>query len=112
MKKALKRLGDTILDVMTGDIIIKRGWDRHIRFVVYLFFLISCYLLWNLWVEDKLVKIKNNDADIEQLKVVYYKNNSDLMGLDQRSKVEQMLSAHGLEDLHAPADPPMTIVVK
>lgn len=100
-----------IIDVVSGDIITKRGIDKKLPFIIYIFFLIILYIMWGLMVEDKMTVIKDNEKEIETLKIEYYQKELTLTGLNQKSKVENLLLQNGIKDLKAPEDPPQRILV-
>jgi Tfp pilus assembly protein PilO len=101
-----------IIDVVSGDIITKKGIDKKLPFIIYIFFLIILYIIWGLMVEDKMTVIRDNEKEIETLKIEYYQKELTLTGLNQKSKVETLLLQNGVTDLKAPEDPPMRILVK
>lgn len=100
-----------IIDVVSGDIITKKGIDRKLPFIIYIFFLIILYIVWGLMVEDKMTVIRNNEKEIETLKIEYYQKELTLTGLNQKSRVEELLLKNGIKDLKAPEDPPQRIFV-
>ena len=111
MSKA-KAILSNIIDVVSGDIITKKGLDKKILFFIYIFFLIILYIMWGLMVEDKLAEIRANEKEIETLKIEYYQKELTLTGLNQKSRVEKLLIENGIKDLKAPVDPPQRILVK
>ncbi|MBR0533126.1 MAG: hypothetical protein IJK19_00350 [Bacteroidales bacterium] len=100
-----------IIDVVSGDIITKRGIDKRLPFIIYIFFLIILYIIWGLMVEDRMTIIRDNEKEIETLKIEYYQKELTLTGLNQKSKVENLLLQNGITDLKAPVDPPQRIFV-
>ena len=48
-----------------GEYIAKKGVDRQILFIFFCFILVSLYLIWGLWVEDRMALINKNDKVIE-----------------------------------------------
>ena len=101
-----------IIDVVSGDIITKKGIDKKLPFIIYIFFLIILYIIWGLMVEDKMTVIRDNEKEIETLKIEYYQKELMLTGLNQKSKVEDLLQQNGIKGLNAPEDPPKRILVK
>ena len=41
-----------VIDVVSGDIITKKGIDKKLPFIIYIFVLIIFYIIWGLMVED------------------------------------------------------------
>ena len=95
-----------------GEFITKKGVDRQLPFFLFLFLLVSLYLVWGLWVEDRMAQINKNDRIIEELKIEYHEKDLKLTGLDQRTRVEKMLIGSGNTTLHAPKEPPRRIVIE
>ena len=95
-----------------GGLITKKGVDRQLLFIFFCFILVSLYLMWGLWVEDRMAQINKNDKIIEELKIEYHEKDLKLTGLDQRTRIEKMLISSGNTTLHAPKDPPKRIVIE
>ena len=95
-----------------GEYIAKKGVDRQILFIFFCFILVSLYLMWGLWVEDRMALINQNDKMIEELKIEFHEKDLTLTSLDQRTKREKMLVGSGNTALHAPQDPPKRIVIE
>ena len=95
-----------------GEYIARKGVDRQILFIFFCFILVSLYLMWGLWVEDRMALINQNDKVIEELKIEFHEKDLMLTGLDQRTKIEKMLISSGNTKLHAPQDPPKRIVIE
>ncbi|MBR5736268.1 MAG: hypothetical protein IKX60_05715 [Bacteroidales bacterium] len=106
-----KAILSNVIDVVSGDIITKKGIDKKLPFIIYIFFLIILYIIWGLMVEDKMTVIRDNEKEIETLKIEYYQKELTLTGLNQKSKVENLLLQNGINDLKAPKDPPQRILV-
>lgn len=99
-------------DFFGGGLITKRGMDRQLQFIFFCFLLISVYLIWGLWVEDRMAAINKNEKVLEELKIEYHEKDLRLTGLDQRTRIEKMLVGSGNTTLHAPKDPPKRIVIE
>lgn len=95
-----------------GEYIAKKGVDRQILFIFFCFILVSLYLMWGLWVEDRMALINKNDQMIEELQIEFHEKDLMLTGLDQRTRIEKMLVGSGNTKLHAPQDPPKRIVIE
>ena len=95
-----------------GEFITKKGVDRQVPFIFLCFILISLYLMWGLWVEDRMAQINRNEKVIEELKIEYHEKDLRLTGLDQRTRIERMLKNNGNNTLHAPQKPPQRIVIE
>ncbi|MDD3200965.1 MAG: FtsL-like putative cell division protein [Bacteroidales bacterium] len=108
LKKWLHNIGMTIIKIFSGDIILEKKWDRYLPFVFYLFVLVCGFIVWNLYVESKLVEAKKNEYKIEEMVIANHQSSLDLAALNERSKVERLLLANG-STLHAPTVPPVLI---
>ena len=111
-KNTVKKGFRKIAEVLSGEIIIKKGWDRHFGFLLYVFVLAVLYITWSLFVETKMAQAKDNEAGIEEMKIEYYQKNLVLTGLNQRTRIENLLKESGNSTLHAPDCPPQTIIIE
>lgn len=109
---AKKKLLSWFTGLFGGEYITKKGVDRQILFIFFCFILVSLYLMWGLWVEDRMVLIKNNNKVLEDLKIEYQEKDLRLTGLDQRTRIEKMLISGGNTSLHAPENPPKRIIIE
>ena len=82
-----------------GEYITKKGVDRQLLFIFFCFILISLYLVWGLWVEDRMAQINRNEKVIEELKIEIHEKDLRLI-------------SSGNTALHAPLDPPRRIVIE
>ena len=107
-----QRMKDWFTGLFGGEYITKKGVDRQLLFIFFCFMLVSLYLVWGLWVEDRMAAINSNEKIIEELKIEYHEKDLKLTGLDQRTRIEKMLVGSGNTSLHAPVDPPKRIVIE
>ncbi|MCF0172659.1 MAG: hypothetical protein HUJ91_02860 [Bacteroidales bacterium] len=110
--KGQSRMTRLFSDLFGGEIIARKNLDRYTLFILYLFFLMGVYLLWGLKSQDLMATIKKNEAIIEEKKIEYHQKELNLTGIDQRTRIENMLKQEGNNTLHAPTDPPKRIVMK
>lgn len=106
------RLRDWFTGLLGGEYITKKGVDRQLLFIFFCFILVSLWLMWGLWSEARMAEIGDNERVLKELKIEYNEKNLTLTGLDQRTKIEAMLSKSGNSALHAPADPPRRLVIE
>ena len=106
------RLRDWFTGLLGGEYITKTGVDRELLFIFFCFILISLQLMWGLWSEARMFEIGKNEEMLKELKIEYNEKNLTLTGLDQRTKIEAMLSGSGNTALHAPLDPPKRLVIE
>ena len=107
-----QRMKSWFTGLFGGEYITKKGVDRQLLFIFFCFMLISLYLIWGLWVEDRMAAINKNEKVLEELKIEYHEKNLKLTGLDQRTRIEKMLIGSGNTSLHSPVDPPKRIVIE
>ena len=48
-----QRMKDWFTGLFGGEYITKKGVDRQLLFIFFCFMLVSLYLVWGLWVEDR-----------------------------------------------------------
>lgn len=95
---------------LSGDILLKWGVDRYLGFVCYGFLLLSALIAWSLTVENDMVKVKDNERRIEELRIHYHQTELNYVGMDSRSIVNRMLENYNSR-LKAPTCPPKRIVI-
>lgn len=91
------------VDIFSGDIIQKKG-AQQMGFATYIFVLFCIIIAWSLHVEKKMVEVERNAKTIESLEVSYHQLSIELVGLDQRSRVESMLEKNRSK-LKPPTEP-------
>ena len=91
MGKKVQNFKKWFVDIFSGDIILKKGMYRQMWFVTYIFALFCIIIAWSLYVEKKMVQVERNAKVIEALEVSYHQRSIELVGLDQRTKVEALL---------------------
>ena len=103
-----RKIIDKTTSLFSGSFILKRRLDRFIWIVIYVFILIVLFISWNLYIESRLVRIEKNSAIIKDLEISRQQRSLDLVGIDNRVKVEKILQGFGSK-LHAPTDPPKRV---
>ena len=58
--------------------------------------------------EQNLVKVQKNERVLQELRISYQQRTLDLVGMNNRSKIDALLKANGSK-LHAPVEPPKRI---
>lgn len=100
-----------MIDWLSGDAALRKGVGKQLGFVFYIFLLLCSVITWSLIVESDLVKVKNNDKVIEELRISSQQRQLDYVGLNNRNKVERMLKNAGSK-LEEPTDPPQRIIIR
>jgi hypothetical protein len=111
MGQRIKKITGGLIDFFSGDIILRKGLDRKMWFFLYIFGLFCVIILWSLMVESRLVKVERNEQTIKELEVNLHQRTVELVGLNKRSRIENMLKASG-STLKAPKDPAIMIETK
>lgn len=104
-------LKSKFVDWFGGEIMLKMGFDRQVGFFLFIFALFCIIISWSLMVEERLVKVEKNQAIIEELEVSIHQRTVELVGLDQRTRIEKMLKACDSK-LESPVAPAEMIVIE
>ena len=107
----IKRFVDKLVSYLSGDKLIEWGVDRQLGFFFYLFALVCVTIAWSLMVERNLVEIQKNERELQELKISYQQHTLDLVGMNNRTRIDGMLKARGSQ-LHAPTEPPKRIILE
>jgi len=111
MGKKLDKAKKRFIDIFSGDIILRKGVNHKMGFIVYIFVIFCAIITWSLYVEKMLVKVERNAKELDALKIHYRQISVDLVGIDQRTKVERMLeNCHST--LKSPAEPARIITAE
>lgn len=108
IKKTISKIGGKVISFLSGEQMIAWGWDKQIGFIVTIFALVSASIAWSLMVETRLVVTQKNVKTLQELEISYHQLTIDLMGMDKRSKIENMLKNQG-STLIAPVEPPQKV---
>ena len=110
-KKGLKKIKKGMLDFASGDLLIKRGIDKQLGFIFYVFCCICLFIMWSLTVESQLARVQDNEKVLADLRINYQQKTLDLVGMNNRTKVDNLLKKQN-STLHGPVDPPTVIKVE
>ena len=97
-----------IRTVGRGEILFTLKCDKFFPHIVYGFFLIFLVLLLNLMIEKTMVQVEENKKVIYDLKIALTHKNTELIGLEKLSSVQELLEKAG-SDLGIPDDPAVYI---
>ena len=75
---------------------------------MYVFVLVILYITLNLLIEKSMTIRQENDRIIEELRIDYTQKSLELVSIDTRSKVKEMLEKKG-SDLEEPRQAPVKI---
>ena len=110
MSGKFKHFVDKLISYLSGDKLIAWGVDRQLGFIFYIFAIVCISIGWSLLVEQSLVKVQKNERELQELRISYQQRTLDLVGMNNRTKIDGMLKACDSQ-LHAPQDPPRRIVL-
>ena len=102
------KVKDRLVNLFSGDFIITRGLDRQLGFVFFIFVMFIGLIFWSILVESRLVKVEENNRKIESLTISRDQRAVELLGIDRRSCVENLLKKNN-STLMAPTEPPTII---
>lgn len=91
----------------TGDWMIE-GIERQLGFIFFVFVIFCGIIFWSLMVESRLVQVVENTHIIDSLGIARDQKALDLLGLDSRGSVEELLEKNNSK-LKAPVLPPIVI---
>ena len=95
-------------DIFSGDFITRWRLERYIWFVFYTFWLVCGFIAWNLCVDNKLIKVSENNTRIEKLSARRDQTSLELLELDRKDVVESLLKKNNSK-LVAPTEPPAVV---
>lgn len=111
MSGKIKHIVDKLISYLSGDKLIEWGVDRQLGFITYIFVIICISIAWSLMVEQNLVQVQRNERALQELRISYQQRTLDLVGMNNRTKIDGMLKASGSQ-LHAPTEPARLIVLE
>lgn len=91
-----------------GDFLTVIKADRNIPFILYVFVLIILYITINLLIEQTMTVRQENERIIKELNIDYTQKSLELISIDTRSKIEEMLREKG-SSLEKPETAPIRI---
>ena len=110
MSGKIRAFLDKMVSYLSGDKLIQWGVDRQLGFIFYIFAIVCITIGWSLLVERNLVKVQQNERELQELWISYQQHTLDLVGMNNRTRIDGMLKAHGSK-LHAPQNPPRRIIL-
>lgn len=111
MSGKIKDIVDRLISYLSGDKLIQWGMDRQLGFIFYIFVIVCITIGWSLLVEQNLVKVQKNEQELQELRISYQQRTLDLVGMNNRTRIDGMLRAHGSK-LYAPENPPKRIILE
>lgn len=108
MSGKIQRFLNKTIGYLSGDKLIDWGVDRQLGFLFYIFTIVCLFIAWSLMVEQNLVQVQKNEKTLQELRISYQQRTLDLVGMNNRTKIDGMLKARGSK-LHAPVVPPQRV---
>lgn len=108
-RRRKRNLDEILKSFGRGEILFTLRVDRFFPHIVYIFFLIFMVLLMNLLIEKTMVQVEGNKQEIYDLKIALTHKNTELIGLEKLSSVQELLEKAG-SDLGIPDEPAVYIV--
>lgn len=102
------KTGRLVRTIGRGEVLFTLKCDKYFPHILYGFFLIFLVLVLNLMIEKTLVEVEENKAVLYDLKVSITRKNTELIGLEKLSSVQEMLEKAG-SDLTVPDEPAVYI---
>lgn len=107
-KEKSRKAAGFLANILSGDFALALGLERQLGFIFYLFLLTCASIAWSLTVEQNMVQVQKNEKKIAELKISYQQNTLDIVGMNNRTKLDGMLAGCNSK-LKAPTRPPRTI---
>lgn len=88
-----------------------RIMSKQMTFILTIFITVICLIIWNMKVEEEMVKSENLLEEVENLKIQYTHKNIEFISLNKRTTIEEMLERSG-STLKAPTKPAQIVDIE
>ena len=88
-----------------------RIMSKQMTFILTIFITVICLIIWNMKVEEEMVKSENLLEEVEDLKIQYTHKNIELISLNKRTTIEEMLE-RSVSTLKAPVKPAQIVDIE
>ena len=85
----------SFLAIVRGEFILKLKVDKYLLDIAYTFFLFAMVILFSMLVDNTLAKVERNNNLLKELNVEYTEKTYELVKLNRRSTVNDMLKKKG-----------------
>lgn len=92
-----KKSNINLMDILKGKFLVEDGSMQNWRFVLYLVFLAFVSISSSHWVNKKVVKIKQLDEDVSNLKAQYTDAHRYLMKMQLEPEIMKQSEALGIK---------------
>lgn len=105
-KAAAGAVREFIIALGRGDLLLRMRVDRAFPYILWTFFLGCMSIWWSYMAEQTMLKVKNNENQLKELKIKNAQYTYELVQMDRAGKVADMLEMMGseVETPHKPAD--------
>ena len=89
-----------------GDLLLRMRVDRALPYILWTFVLGCMSIWWSYMAEQTMLKVKNNENQLKELKIKHAQYTYELVQMDRAGKVADILEMMGsdIEPPHKPAD--------
>ena len=88
-------IGKGFLLIIRGEFIYKLKVEKYLPHIAYTFFLFAMAILFSMLVDMTMAKEEQNKEVIKELEVEYVEKSYELVKLDRRTTVDQILGKEG-----------------
>ena len=105
-KAAASAVREFIIALGRGDLLLRMRVDSAFPYILWTFFLGCMSIWWSYMAEQTMLKVKNNENQLKELKIKNAQYTYELVQMDRAGKVADMLEMMGseVETPHKPAD--------
>ena len=105
-KAAANAVKEFIIALGRGDLVLRMRIDRAFPYILWTFLLGCGSIWWSYMAEQTMLKVKNNENQLKELKIKHAQYTYELVQMDRAGKVADILEMMGsdIEPPHKPAD--------
>lgn len=105
-KAVLGMIKEFFIALGRGDLLLRMRVDRALPYILWTFFLGCMSIWWSYMAEQTMLKVKNNENQLKELKIKHAQYTYELVQMDRAGKVADILEMMGsdIEPPHKPAD--------
>lgn len=106
LKACIGAVKEFIVALGRGDLVLRMRVDRAFPYILWTFVLGCVSIWWSYMAEQTMLKVKNNEALLKELKIKHAQSTFELVQMDRAGKVADILEMMGsdVEPPHKPAD--------
>ena len=104
MKKFIRWIGQALLSVGRGDILLKMGLHRYLPHIVVAFLFCTLSIILSYFADNTLILRSQRMKELENVKILYNIKNGEMISLWRMTQVEDALEKMGSK-VSAPQEP-------